>query len=125
MAGRALHFVERVSKNAAYRCRDCGDCSLPDCAYLCPNAACSKSARNGPCGGSHDGRCELDDKACIWTRAYNRLKYYGETDGMLKGPPVIHDSSLEGTSAWANTFLQREHHAKMQTDKQPEKGGSK
>ena len=67
----ALHGIEHASKALMYGCKDCGDCSLPDTAYLCPCAACSKCARNGPCGGSFDGRCELNDKDCIWARAYD------------------------------------------------------
>ena len=76
---RAAYAVERASKATLYGCVDCGDCSLPDCAYLCPRHACSKNGRNGPCGGSASGRCELDDKECFWARVYERLKHYGET----------------------------------------------
>ena len=31
---------------------------------------------------------------------------------MLNQPVVFKDGALKGTSAWANTFLQRDHHAK-------------
>ena len=111
-ASRNLHRLEFAGKALMYGCKDCGDCSLPDCAYLCPRAACSKCGRNGPCGGSFDGRCELDDKDCIWTRAYERLKYYGESEHMLDGDAVFVDGRLENTSAWANTFLGRDHAAR-------------
>jgi methylenetetrahydrofolate reductase (NADPH) len=107
---RALYAIERVSKEMAFGCKDCGDCSLPETAYLCPRKACSKSARNGPCGGSADGRCELDDKECLWARAYDRLKFYGESELMLEGPAVFYNASLEGTSSWANTYRGRDHH---------------
>jgi len=114
LASRALHSIERVSKEMAFGCKDCGDCSLPDTAYLCPRKACSKTGRNGPCGGSAEGRCELDDKDCLWARAYDRLKAYGETEQMLTGPAVFYNASLEGTSAWANTYRNRDHHAKKE-----------
>ena len=104
-----LHGIEHVSKSLLYGCRDCGDCSLPHTGYLCPRASCSKSQRNGPCGGSFEGRCELDDKQCLWSRAYDRLKYYQESKDMLAGPPVISNAALSGTSAWANNFLGRDH----------------
>ena len=104
-----LHGIEHASKALLYGCRDCGDCSLPHTGYLCPRASCSKSQRNGPCGGSFEGRCELDDKQCLWARAYNRLKYYQESKEMLAGPPVISNAALSGTSAWANNFLGRDH----------------
>lgn len=112
---RALRAVERVSKSIGFGCKDCGDCSLPDCSYLCPRASCSKGSRNGPCGGSHDGRCELDDKECLWARAYERAKYYGQSQHMLDGSAVFADAALEGTSSWANTFLGRDHHASKLT----------
>ena len=107
---KTLHSVEHLSKTLMYGCQDCGDCSLPDTGYLCPRASCSKTGRNGPCGGSSDGRCELNDKDCIWVRAYDRLKYYGESKHMLEGPAVFANPALGHTSAWANNFLGRDHH---------------
>ncbi len=108
---KVLHGVERQSKAWMYGCKDCGDCSLPDVAYLCPRSACSKAGLNGPCGGSADGRCELDDKECVWARAYERLKCYGESRSMLDGPAVFANPALDGTSSWANTFTGRDHYA--------------
>ena len=108
---RIMHAVEQAGKHVAYGCKDCGDCSLSDCAYICPESSCSKGSRNGPCGGSCDGTCELKDKPCLWARAYERTKYYGESEQLLDGPAVFTDHGLDGTSAWANTFLGRDHHA--------------
>jgi methylenetetrahydrofolate reductase (NADPH) len=106
---RPLHVLEQAVKTPLFDCRDCGDCSLPDVGYLCPESRCAKNQRNGPCGGSHDGRCEVGDRACIWAEAYDRLKPYGEELAMLSGPPVLQDNALRRTSAWANTFLGRDH----------------
>lgn len=111
---RPLHVFEQAVKVPLYDCRDCGDCSLPDVAYLCPESRCAKNQRNGPCGGSHDGRCEVDDRPCAWAEAYRRLKPYGEELAMLDRPPVITDNRLRRTSAWANTFLERDHFAARQ-----------
>jgi methylenetetrahydrofolate reductase (NADPH) len=111
--GKALHMFEQASKVPLFGCEDCGDCSLPDIAYLCPESSCAKNQRNGPCGGTRDGgKCEVEDFDCIWSRAYDRLKAYGEEETMLDGPVVIKDAALQGTSAWANTFLERDHHAR-------------
>ncbi len=109
--GRPLHVLEQAVKVPLFDCRDCGDCSLPDLAYLCPESQCAKNQRNGPCGGSHDGRCEVPGKPCVWAEAYRRLKPYGEELSMLDRPPVIQDNALRRTSAWANTFLGRDHYA--------------
>ena len=95
------------------------DCSLPDIAFLCPESSCAKNQRNGPCGGTRDGKCEVHDFECIWARAYDRLKYEGDEMGLLDHSPVIQDQALRGTSAWGNTFLQRDHHSNplQRTDK--------
>ena len=105
----ALHRAEHTLKALALDCRDCGDCSLPEIAYLCPESQCAKNQRNGPCGGTRQGFCEVGDKECIWCRAYDRLKSYGEAEHMLEGPVVFRDGALRGTSAWANAFLGRDH----------------
>ncbi|HUP04858.1 MAG TPA: methylenetetrahydrofolate reductase C-terminal domain-containing protein [Bryobacteraceae bacterium] len=114
-AASALHGAEHVVKAAVFDCRDCGDCSLPEIAYLCPESQCAKNQRNGPCGGTHQGRCEVGEKECIWSRAYNRLKAYGEEERMLEGPGVFKDGALKGTSGWANAFLGRDHRGRKNT----------
>lgn len=109
---RPLRTVETLSKAALFRCKDCGDCSLPEIAYLCPESQCAKNQRNGPCGGTRDGRCEVDGYGdCIWLRAYERLRHDGREQGLLDHAPVVQDQALRGTSAWANTWLGRDHTA--------------
>ena len=73
--------------------------------------ACQEPSRNGPCGGTCDGKCEVHDFECIWSRAYDRLKYEGREQDLLAHAPVIQDESLRGTSSWANMMLGRDHHA--------------
>jgi methylenetetrahydrofolate reductase (NADPH) len=109
--GRLAHGVEHATKAVLFSCRDCGDCSLPETGFLCPESQCVKNQRNGPCGGTRQGLCEIGEKECIWVRAYERLKAYGEEETMLDGPAVIKNAALEGTSAWGNTYLGRDHHA--------------
>jgi methylenetetrahydrofolate reductase (NADPH) len=108
-AQNLLHLAEHTAKKPLFDCQDCGDCSLAEIAYLCPESQCAKNQRNGPCGGTHDGLCEVTDKECIWARAYERFKPFGEEDTMLLGPVVFNDNTLRSTSAWANTFLGRDH----------------
>jgi methylenetetrahydrofolate reductase (NADPH) len=108
---KVAHAVEQTAKVPLFGCKDCGDCSLPEIAYVCPESQCAKNQRNGPCGGTRDGLCEVYDTECIWSEAYERLKAYGEEESMLDGPVVVKDNALAGTSAWANTFLGRDHQA--------------
>ena len=66
-------------------CLGCGNCVLDDYAGVCPVARCSKSLLNGPCGGSQDGKCEVDDEIdCGWDLIYNRAKELGQLDKILK-----------------------------------------
>jgi methylenetetrahydrofolate reductase (NADPH) len=112
--GKAAHALEQAAKVSLFGCKDCGDCSLPEIAYVCPESQCAKNQRNGPCGGTRDGLCEVYDTECIWSEAYERLKAYGEEESMLDGPVVVKDNALQGTSAWANTFLGRDHLARQE-----------
>ncbi len=106
------HVFEQAVKVPMFDCQDCGDCSLPDIAYQCPEGACAKNQRNGPCGGSLDGECEVPGKPCVWAVAYDRLRPYGEALTMLEREPVFQDNVLRGSSAWANTFLGRDHYGR-------------
>ena len=66
-------------------CMMCGDCALEETEGICPVARCSKHLLNGPCGGSHKGKCEVDDKYdCAWYLIYERLKARGKISKMKK-----------------------------------------
>ncbi len=110
---KPLRMLEGASKTLLFQCKDCGDCSLPDIAFLCPESQCAKNQRNGPCGGTREGHCEVDGYGdCIWLRAYERLKHDGQEKDLLKHSPVIQNQALRGTSAWANNLLGRDHTGK-------------
>jgi len=66
-------------------CMQCGECVLAETAGICPVTACHKGLLNGPCGGTKDGKCEIDNTVdCAWTLIYNRLKEMGRLDLMRK-----------------------------------------
>ena len=74
------------------RCGACGDCVIGETAGICPVVRCSKSLMNGPCGGSHDGKCEVttpekEDIDCAWHLIWDRLKEQGREDLMIKNRP--------------------------------------
>ena len=114
---------EHLAKMITNECLQCGDCGLPDTAYVCPTSQCPKGQRNGPCGGSFEGWCEVypNERECIYVLAYQRLKHYGEEEtlGSHQVPPV--DYSLRQTSSWLNYYLGRDHTAKHIGIRPPEK----
>jgi hypothetical protein len=66
-------------------CAQCGQCILGQTAGICPLTACHKGLLNGPCGGTNDGKCEVDkEKDCAWTLIYQRLEAQGRLDLMRK-----------------------------------------
>ena len=64
-------------------CTQCGTCILGETGGICPVTSCHKGLVNGPCGGTNNGKCEIDpEKDCAWTLIYNRLKELGQIDLM-------------------------------------------
>jgi ferredoxin len=69
-------------------CAQCGQCILGETAGICPITACHKGLVNGPCGGTNNGKCEIDkEKDCAWTLIYERLRDQGRLDLMRKYHP--------------------------------------
>jgi hypothetical protein len=67
------------------RCEACGDCALDYTGGLCPITSCAKSLLNGPCGGSSDGKCEVDaEKDCGWIKIYEQLKRIGKLENLRR-----------------------------------------
>ncbi len=65
----------------AERCAGCGDCVLGITGGVCPIARCSKQLLNGPCGGSTNGKCEIDSSVdCAWQLIWDRLKALGKLE---------------------------------------------
>ena len=59
-------------------CIGCGDCMLYYFGGICPLARCSKQLFNGPCGGSIDGKCEVNQEVpCAWQLIIDRLTNFG------------------------------------------------
>ncbi len=73
------------------RCVACGDCRIGLTGGICPVVRCSKSLMNGPCGGSHDGLCEVkrgdEEIECAWALIHDRLKEQGREELLLEIRP--------------------------------------
>ncbi len=64
-------------------CTQCGTCVIGETGGICPVTTCHKGLVNGPCGGTNNGKCEIDqNKDCAWTMIYNRLKELDRLDSM-------------------------------------------
>ena len=78
-----------------YDCGQCGQCYLNLTGGICPITACSKSLVNGQCGGSQNGKCEVDpNMECGWERIYRRLEAVGRLD-VVKCPTQIRNFAVD------------------------------
>jgi len=103
---RATERLELAVKQPLFGCQACGNCVLGAMEYVCPQT-CPKQMRNGPCGGTHRGRCEVVDRPCIWGSVYERAQIAGRPESLrVYIPPP--DRALRGTSSWINYFLERD-----------------
>ncbi len=113
LAGKLfLRLLEHPVKKLLLGCQQCGDCSIQHVAFLCPESGCPKHTRNGACGGSRHGKCEVNtERPCVWFRAHTRLATRGEIQAMCDGcvPPRMWE--LNHTSSWLNFHLRRDHHS--------------
>jgi electron transport complex protein RnfC len=76
-----------------FDCGQCGECYLNYTGGICPITACSKSIVNGQCGGSKNGKCEVDKEMdCGWERIYRKLEKLDRLD-TLKYQAKVRDYS--------------------------------
>lgn len=75
------------------KCAACGSCRLGEFAGICPITRCAKHLFNGPCGGSRDGKCEVNPELeCGWQLIYDRAVSLGIVD-QLEAIAETHDWS--------------------------------
>ncbi|MCD6225242.1 MAG: methylenetetrahydrofolate reductase C-terminal domain-containing protein [Deltaproteobacteria bacterium] len=71
------------------RCQACGQCILASTGGICPVSRCAKRILNGPCGGSTNGKCEINkDIDCAWQLIIDRLKALNRLDDYEKIYPL-------------------------------------
>jgi ferredoxin len=80
------------------RCQACGDCVLDVTGGICPIARCSKQLLNGPCGGSQNGKCEINPETpCAWQLIWERMNTLGLLDRLMEvQPPKNWSTSRDG-----------------------------
>ena len=76
--------------------------AIRQCEWEYLDVRCSKSLMNGPCGGSHDGHCEVttpekEELDCAWALIWERLKSQGREEMMyINRPPKNWSKSSSG-----------------------------
>jgi hypothetical protein len=77
----------------------CGECLLNLFEGICPVTRCPKKMLNGPCGGSINGKCEINpEMECVWDIIYKKLKKIGRLDRLKK---------IEEPKDWSKSILVR------------------
>ena len=97
---------EYWGKRPVFGCEACGNCVLGHMQYVCPQT-CPKQMRNGPCGGTFLGRCEVVDQECIWVKVYQRSEASERVPDLRTFIPAP-DRKLHDTSSWINFYLERD-----------------
>ena len=71
------------------KCQACGQCILDQTGGICPVSRCAKRLLNGPCGGSSNGKCEIDSNLdCAWQLIIERLRLLERLDDYEKLMPI-------------------------------------
>jgi len=67
------------------RCQGCGSCVLGTTGGVCPISRCAKQLMNGPCGGSKNGHCEIDeDIPCAWQLIWESMDKLGRIEELME-----------------------------------------
>lgn len=97
LVGKAVYpalnslFVAKTERAGKFyeMCTVCGDCQLDKTGGICLLTRCPKNTLNGPCGGSTEGKCEVNsENDCAWALVYERLKQLNKVDNIKDFKPV-------------------------------------
>ncbi len=103
-------FLGVLEKHGLFteECSGCGDCQLALFGAVCPYTRCAKKLLNGPCGGSREGKCEVDPETdCAWNLIIHRLKVLGQLDNLRV---YIPPKNWSGSGSCGPRKLIREDH---------------
>ncbi|MCZ7646137.1 MAG: methylenetetrahydrofolate reductase C-terminal domain-containing protein [Planctomycetota bacterium] len=96
---RLMLAAEWPFKRYFFNCQKCGQCLLSQTAMVCP-MNCPKGLRNGPCGGTIEGRCEVyTDRPCVWVRIHDKSAGGADDPCQVRAP---FDEHLLNTSSYWN-----------------------
>jgi ferredoxin len=70
------------------RCLGCGNCFIDSFGGICPISRCAKKLFNGPCGGSSNGKCEVNPETeCAWQLIVDRARESGQLEKLAAYVP--------------------------------------
>ncbi len=99
--------LEKWIKERLFACQTCGQCILSNTSLICP-MNCPKGLRNGPCGGTLDGKCEvIPDIDCVWTCIESKR---GESSSGIQLPV---DPELLNTASYVNLVTGRDRETRI------------
>jgi methylenetetrahydrofolate reductase (NADPH) len=105
IGNRVLQAVEYAVKGPLFGCRMCGNCLLQETAFIC-SMECPKGARNGPCGGSTEEHCYVDEtRPCIWYSIYDRAFRMNRQEMLMEVLPPL-DWDKIGGETWGDVVHQ-------------------
>ena len=70
------------------KCLGCGNCIVDVFGGICPISRCAKKLFNGPCGGSSNGKCEVNPETeCAWQLIVDKAKSTGQLEKLAEYIP--------------------------------------
>jgi ferredoxin len=70
------------------KCLGCGNCILDVFGGICPISRCAKKLFNGPCGGSSNGKCEVNPETeCAWQLIVEKAISTGQLEKLAEYIP--------------------------------------
>jgi ferredoxin len=79
-------FIGILEKQGLFteKCLGCGNCFVDIFSGVCPISRCAKKLFNGPCGGSSQGKCEVNRETdCAWQLIIDRAQEQGKLDKLI------------------------------------------
>ena len=70
------------------KCLGCGNCIVDVFGGICPISRCAKKLFNGPCGGSSNGKCEVNSETeCAWQLIVDKAISSGQLEKLAEYVP--------------------------------------
>lgn len=100
--------TEKWVKEKMFGCQMCGQCILSHTKLICP-MNCPKGLRNGPCGGTLEGKCEvIPELDCVWAKIESK-----KGDGKEFRIHLPPKEELINTASYVNLFNGKDRETRL------------